>query len=359
MEINKNPLFSNQIKKSNEKIKSSLTLSKIKLNKLHFPSEEKIFLKKTLTFNRKNNNNKLSLSTDEKNNNNKKYNIPNLSLYKNINESILNDLISEQSMGTFNININKKNKEKIISQKYLQNNFDFNIYNKKNINSIIKNNDNKFKINKNKRVKFLDNENINNTSINFNKKLDLTYSFNKNNTLNNSNSIYNTLNNSLLISKKNPIKLKKNKNINYIKKFSSKILNANLKSSLDYEKMQKIKNANNFLDTNKKEINEKKIYLRRDSFIDKLILKITNPDEIFEDFVQNEKPEDKYIRFKNHLIKNKNYINKMIQDSILLQRKADNFLLHYNPHINKTKYFLKSKYGLYDDNEDNNNDNKN
>jgi len=151
MEINKNSFFSNQIKKPNEKIKISLNLSKIKLKKLHFPSEEKFFLKKTLIFNKKNsknNNNKLSLSTDEKNRiNKKKYNIPYLSLYKNINESILNDLISEKSMGSFDKNINKKNKEKIISQKYLQNNFDLKFNNKKNINSIIKNNNNNNKFN--------------------------------------------------------------------------------------------------------------------------------------------------------------------------------------------------------------------
>ena len=342
MEINKNRI-SNQF---NEKNKSSLNLSKIKLNFRN----EKILLKKALTFNTKKNNN-LSLSTDRKNNN-KKYNIPYLNLYKNINESLLNDLSSNHSMGTFNTNNNKKNKEKIIS------NFLFNNYNKMNITNNNNNNNNKYKINKNKRVTFLIGENINNNSINFNKKIDLSNSTNKNNSLNNFNSIYNTLNDSLLKSKNSPIKLKNNKIINHQKKFSSKILNANLKSSKDYEKVQKLKNINNLLDTNQHENNKKKIYLRRDSFIDKLMLKLTNPDEIFEDFVQTEKPGDKFVRFKKHLIKNKNFIEKMIQDSILLKKKSDNFILHYNPLINKTKYFLKSKYGLYDD-EDDKNDNKN
>ena len=341
MEINKNKLFSHQI---NEKNNSSLNLSKINLNF----QNEKILLKKSLTFNTKNNN-KLSLSTDRKNNN-KKYNIPYLNLYKNINESILNDLSSNHLMGTFNINNNKKYKAKI-DPNYL-----FNNYNKMNNNN--NKNNNKYKINKNKRVTFLINENINNNSLNFNKKTDLSNSSNKNNSLNNFSSIYNSLNNSLLKSKNNPIKIK-NKIVYHKKKFSSKILNANLNHHQDYEKVQKLKNINNFLDTIPQEnINKKKIYLRRDSFIDKLLLKMTNPDEVFEEYVQTEKPGDKFIRFKNHLIKNKNLINKMIQDSILLQKKSDNFLLHYNPLINKTKYFLKSKYGLYD-NEDNNEDNKN
>ena len=354
MKLKKQPI-SILTKKINDKIKSSRNLISINFNKLILPTTEKILLKKALTFKRKNSK-KLSLSTDEKNIKNK-YNIPNLNLYKNINESILNDLLSKQSMGTFDLNINKKNKEKICAKN--QKNYILNSYNKKNINNSYNNisYNKKYKINKNKKVTFFNNENMNNTFNNFNKN-SLINSFNKNYFFNNSNS----LNNSLLNKKNNPIKLTKNspnKKINFQKKFSSKILEANLNTSSDFEKMQKLKNINDFFDTNLQEKNNKDIFLRRGSNIDRLILKITNPDENFEDFVQNEKPEDKFIRFKKHLIKNKNFVNKIIHDSILLQRKTDNILLHYNPHLNKKKYFLKSKYGLYNDNEDNNNENNN
>ena len=56
-------------------------------------------------------------------------------------------------------------------------------------------------------------------------------------------------------------------------------------------------------------------------YLDKLILKITNPDEIFEEYILDDKPGDKYIRFKRNLKKTKIKMEKLLINLRASQKK--------------------------------------
>ena len=84
--------------------------------------------------------------------------------------------------------------------------------------------------------------------------------------------------------------------------------------------------------------------LKRASIIDRLIFKITNPDDCFEDYIISDKPGDKYINFYKQIKKKQNQIYKMLLDVMLEQKKNYLELKQYNAHIQRTEYILKTKY---------------
>ncbi len=84
--------------------------------------------------------------------------------------------------------------------------------------------------------------------------------------------------------------------------------------------------------------------LNRASIIDRLIFKVTNPDDCFEDYIISDKPGDKYINFYKQIKKKQNQIYKMLLDVMLEQKKNYLELKQYNAHIQRTEYILKTKY---------------
>jgi hypothetical protein len=108
-------------------------------------------------------------------------------------------------------------------------------------------------------------------------------------------------------------------------------------------------NNYNYNKNNLKDINSlKKIKkVKRFSLLDKYMLKINNPEEIFEDFIDYANPikaSDKYVRFKNQLKENRNKIDKMIHHIDIKIVKKNKKLLSFTPDMLKKRYFLKAIY---------------
>ena len=104
-------------------------------------------------------------------------------------------------------------------------------------------------------------------------------------------------------------------------------------------------NKNNLKDKNNSLKKIKKV--KRFSLLDKYMLKINNPEEIFEDFIDYANPikaSDKYVRFKNQLKENRNKIDKMIHHIDIKIVKKNKKILSFTPDMLKKRYFLKSIY---------------
>ena len=85
-------------------------------------------------------------------------------------------------------------------------------------------------------------------------------------------------------------------------------------------------------------------HLRRDSMIDRLLIKITNPEECLEEFIANEKPGDKYIKFKKQIQRNQNKKDKILLNFQLETNKGIKEIKRYHSHLAKIEYELKTKY---------------
>ena len=111
-------------------------------------------------------------------------------------------------------------------------------------------------------------------------------------------------------------------------------------------RFKKIKNKKftlkNILTKNNKLLKVKN--LRRDSMIDRLIIKINNPEECLEEFIANEKPGDKYIKFKKQIQRNQNKKDKILLNFQLEKNKGIKEIKRYNTHLAKVEYELKTKY---------------
>lgn len=82
------------------------------------------------------------------------------------------------------------------------------------------------------------------------------------------------------------------------------------KSIILNEKKETNKDNNN-LEINNFILDKRKVFRRR-STIDRLIFKLTNKDECYEDYVTDGRPSDKYALFKRQLEKKKKYIEKQL-----------------------------------------------
>jgi len=101
--------------------------------------------------------------------------------------------------------------------------------------------------------------------------------------------------------------------INSIKTISTDNSINNLNNYLNKEK-----DTNNNTDEQKTNIQIRRF--RRSSTIDRLIFKMTNKDECYEEYVSDGKPGDKYLYFKNQLVKKK----KSIERELLELRRIQN-----------------------------------
>ena len=127
--------------------------------------------------------------------------------------------------------------------------------------------------------------------------------------------------------------LKDNNNNNILSKsnnLNNKIPNFDIKNILDKNEEEN-HNFNNH-------------QFRRSSLIDRLIIKMSHPEETIEDYLNNNIKINQFIKFEKQLKQKKNNIEKMIMDVKLHQRKTDRELEHYNPQLLIRKYILKTKY---------------
>ena len=144
----------------------------------------------------------------------------------------------------------------------------------------------------------------------------------------------------------------KNKSNNKIKKhkikYKIKRINSSKENLISKNSNHKIPNLDikNILDKNEDDNNNnfKNHLFKRSSLIDRLIIKMSHPDETIEDFLNNNIKTNQYLKFEKQLKQKKNNIDKMIMDVKLHQRKTDRELEHYNPQLLIRKYILKTKY---------------
>ena len=73
------------------------------------------------------------------------------------------------------------------------------------------------------------------------------------------------------------------------------------------------------------------------------MLKLTNPDESFEDYMIEEKLKDKYIGFKKKINKKMTQIYKMLFEVELEQIKSMRELKKYNADLQRKEYILKTR----------------
>ena len=88
-------------------------------------------------------------------------------------------------------------------------------------------------------------------------------------------------------------------------------------------------------------------FVKRFSLLDKLLLKLSCPEETFEDFIHFSKPlrpVDKYKRFKNQLSDNKKKIDKLMHYLDINYLKNNKKVQSYTPDMLKKKYFLRTIY---------------
>ena len=79
--------------------------------------------------------------------------------------------------------------------------------------------------------------------------------------------------------------------------------------------------------------------IKRSSLVDKFMIKLLNPDAIFEDYISNDdRPGDKYKRFKHQLVKEKRKIYTCLQDVKRAQMITDTMVKVYVTQIKKKKY---------------------
>ena len=88
-------------------------------------------------------------------------------------------------------------------------------------------------------------------------------------------------------------------------------------------------------------------FVKRFSLLDKLLLKLSCPEETFEDFIHFSKPIrpiDKYKRFQNQLSDNKKKIDKLMHYLDINYLKNNKNIQSYTPDMLKKKYFLRTVY---------------
>ena len=123
---------------------------------------------------------------------------------------------------------------------------------------------------------------------------------------------------------------------------TTKITNNEEKKILINKPKPKLENINSFQIKNN--INPKEsLKLSKASLIDRLMLKLTNPDESFEDYMIEEKLRDKYIGFKKKINKKMTQIYKMLFEVELEQIKNIRELKKYNVDLQRKEYILKTR----------------
>ena len=128
---------------------------------------------------------------------------------------------------------------------------------------------------------------------------------------------------------------KNNEDLKYYNKKKSEKLKLNNYSSIEKT-------------LSKKSIEYERIFspkkIRKDSIVDKLFLKITNPDEYYTLHNSNEKNRDKYIKFKKQIQKKQFQNYKKYRDGRLELIKGMGDIKKYHTKLAWSEYYLKTKY---------------
>ena len=134
-----------------------------------------------------------------------------------------------------------------------------------------------------------------------------------------------------------------NKNIKpySFRSLSTEITNNTKHSSIEKNKNQKHKKLKNLKSLIIKNNNMKKF--NRFSLVDKLMLKLSNPEDCYEEYFLENKPRDKYIAFKKNLNKKMNQIYYMLYDVELEKTKSMRELKIFNVNLQRKNYILKTR----------------
>ena len=127
---------------------------------------------------------------------------------------------------------------------------------------------------------------------------------------------------------------------------SNKLILANIqqsqKKSIIQLRSRETKDINFQLNKKDTELNNKfleKTTVRRASLVDRFTFKVANPDGVIEDYItEQDKPGDKYKRFKSQLVKGKNKVYKLLYDVKKTQILAETMLNVYVTKIKGIKY---------------------
>lgn len=130
---------------------------------------------------------------------------------------------------------------------------------------------------------------------------------------------------------------------------SNKLILANIGQSQRKSIIQlRSKDSKDITQLNKKdkESNNKfleKTTVKRASLVDRFTFKVANPDGVIEDYItEQDKPGDKYKRFKSQLLKGKNRVYRLLYDVKKTQILAETMLNVYVTKIKGIKYKYKT-----------------
>ena len=213
------------------------------------------------------------------------------------------------------------------------------------------------------------------TNLNPNKKINKNINYNLNKT---SSWDFRKLTRNTILSYSNDINYTCNKNCQISEKISLKPIvksflldkknfetNSNSILNLENNKLKTFTQSNNSTKTNNendgiikseenKNNSDNNFYsvfnnikkVKRSSQIDRLIFKIENPEECFEEFVDKEKPGDKYQAFRNQILRHRNKIDKMIIGVKLNHNKCEEAVKKNSLESLNRKYIVKTLYDI-------------
>lgn len=101
-------------------------------------------------------------------------------------------------------------------------------------------------------------------------------------------------------------------------------------------------------DTNSNNLFLQKGKIKRSSLVDRYMFKIANPDGVMEDYIiEGDKPGDKYKRFKNQILKGKNKVYRLIQDVKRTQMISDTMINVYITRLKGKRFHRHNKTMSY------------
>ena len=117
----------------------------------------------------------------------------------------------------------------------------------------------------------------------------------------------------------------------------------NSSSVYNYSHRQNIQSASHSDFQETKNILIQKANIKRSSLVDKYLFKIANPDGVIEDYyIDNDKPSDKYKRFRNQITKGKNKVYRLIQEVKRTQTFSDTMIKVFMTKL-KGKHYARRK----------------
>ena len=134
---------------------------------------------------------------------------------------------------------------------------------------------------------------------------------------------------------------------------NNKLLFANMgvskkRSLLQLATQSKEFSKSNTEDTISNDLFLQKGKIKRSSLVDRYVFKIANPDGVMEDYIiEEDKPGDKYKRFKNQIMKGKNKVYRLIQDVKRTQMISDTMISVYITRLKGNRFHRHNKTMSY------------